>query len=144
MPFIVHWPERVKAATSPALVSQIDMTATLARLVGAKNIADIPADSRDQLSVWLGKDQKGREYVIGAGASLTVLTPEWKYIEPSQALPYNVLTNTELGNHPEEQLYHIATDRGEYDNIAKEKPEIVGEMKTILEKEKSKGVGMEL
>ena len=39
---------------------------------------------------------------------------------------------------------HIVTDRGEYDNIAKEKPEIVGEMKTILEKEKSKGVGMEL
>ena len=82
--------------------------------------------------------------MIGAGSSLTVLTPEWKYIEPSQASPYNVLTNTELGNHPEEQLYHIVTDRGEYDNIAKEKPEIVGEMKTILEKEKSKGVGMEL
>ena len=120
------------------------MTATLARLVGAKNIADIPADSRDQLPAWLGKDLKGREYVIGAGSSLTVLTPEWKYIEPSQASPYNVLTNTELGNHPEEQLYHIVTDRGEYDNIAKEKPEIVGEMKTILEKEKSKGVGMEL
>jgi len=144
VPFIVHWPGRVKAATSPALVSQIDMTATLARLVGAKNIADIPADSRDQLPAWLGKDLKGREYVIGAGSSLTVLTPEWKYIEPSQASPYNVLTNTELGNHPEEQLYHIVTDRGEYDNIAKEKPEIVGEMKTILEKEKSKGVGMEL
>lgn len=144
VPFILHWTGKVSGGSSSALVSQIDMTATFARLVGARNIDKIPSDSQNQLPAWLGKDKNGRAYVIGSASSLTVLTKKWKYIEPSAKPAYGVMTNTEYGNNPQNQLYNMSIDRGEYDNVANEHPEIVKKMQTILEKEKKKGVGMAL
>jgi hypothetical protein len=82
--------------------------------------------------------------VIGAASSLTVLTNEWKYIEPNKGNAYSLHTNTELGNNPEDQLYNITIDRGEYDNVAVENPLMVKFMKQILEEEKAKGMGLEL
>ena len=43
------------------------------------------------------------------------------------------LTNTELGNNPEDQLYNLASDPSEKTNIAKQNPELVAELKTLLE-----------
>ena len=144
VPFIVHWPERVNSAVSPALVSQIDMIATMAALVESEGSSEIPEDSQNHLSTWLGMELNGRDYVIGSASSLTLLTKEWKYIEPSNGPSYNHLTNIETGNSPYEKLYNMVIDRGEYDNVAGEHPEIVEKMKAILEKEKAKGVGLEL
>ncbi|HOP30796.1 MAG TPA: sulfatase-like hydrolase/transferase [Spirochaetota bacterium] len=144
VPFIVHWPERVDAKVSPALVSQIDMTATMAALVGLDRSPEIPEDSQNQLNAWLGLELNGRDYVIGSASSLTVLTHEWKYIEPSNGRPYSALTNTEYGNNRDEQLYNMVIDRGEYDNVAKENPQRLERMKLILEKEKEKGFNLDL
>ncbi len=144
VPFIIHWAGKVEQQTSSALISQIDMLATLAHLIQTKTPAEISLDSQNQLPAWLGKDKKGRDYIIGAGNSLTVSTREWKYIEPNNANPYNALTNIELGNNPEEQLYNMLFDRGEYDNVAKENPQIVKTLKSILEKEKKKGISLDL
>ena len=144
VPFIVHWPERVDAKTSPALVSQIDMTATMAALVSPSSSAEIPEDSQNQLNAWLGMELIGREYVIGSASSITVLTREWKYIEPSNGRSYNPLTNIETGNNPNDQLYNMVIDKGEYDNVAEDFPERLERMKLILEKEKAKGVGLDL
>jgi arylsulfatase A-like enzyme len=83
VPFIVNWQGKTQAKESAALVSQIDMLATLARLVGVDISEKEVADSRDQLDAWLGHDEKGRDYVIGAASTLTVLTRHWKYIEPN-------------------------------------------------------------
>lgn len=144
VPFIVHWPERVDAKVSPALVSQIDMTATMAALVGLDRSPGIPEDSQNQLNAWLGLELNGRDYVIGAASSLTVLTREWKYIEPGNGRPYNALTNTEYGNSRDEQLYNIVIDRGVYDNVANENPQRLERMKLILEREKEKGFNLDL
>ena len=144
VPFIVHWPERVDPKVSPALVSQVDMTATIAALVGQTRSPEIPEDSQNQLNAWLGLELNGRDYVIGSANSLSVLTREWKYIEPSNGRPYNAYTNTELGNNPNEQLYNMVIDRGEYDNVAAGNPQRVEIMKLILEKEKEKGINKEL
>ena len=144
VPFIVHWPEGVQPKVSEALVSQIDMLATLASLTGVEVSEENLSDSQNHLSSWLGLEEKGRDYVIGAGNSLTVLTDTWKYIEPSNAQPYQVLTNIELGNNPEDQLYNMKKDRGEYDNVASENPLMVRFLKQIIQEEKSKGIGMDL
>ena len=144
VPFIVHWPGEVRPAISDALVSQIDLFATLAALTGAAESSFIPADSRNQLPAWLGIDTKGRDYVIGAASSITVLTKEWKYIEPNNGRPYNKLTDTELGNRPVEQLYDIRSDRGEYDNLAEQNSLMVRFLQQILEEEKNKGIGLDL
>lgn len=144
IPFIIHWQGKVTRQTSAALISQVDMLATLAHLVHAKLPSNIQLDSQNQLSAWLGKNKQGRDYVVGAGSSLTISTHEWKYIEPHKGSPYNVLTNIELGNNPNEQLYNMRIDRGEYDNVAKENPRTVKTLKTILEKEKKKGFLLDL
>jgi hypothetical protein len=48
------------------------------------------------------------------------------------------LVNIELGNDEVDQLYDLRTDKGEKNNIAKNNPEKVNELKAILEKEMSK------
>lgn len=144
VPFIVHWSGKALATVSPALISQIDMIATTAELVGLGRSADIPKDSQNQLKAWLGNDLCGRDYVVGSAGSLTLLTREWKYIEPNKGSDYNALTNTELGNNPEDQLYNMITDCGEYENVAVQYSEKVKLMKTLLEKEKEKGWGLDL
>ena len=58
-----------------------------------------------------------------------------KYIKPSKGRAYNPLTDTELGNSPEEQLYNLKKDWGEQHNIAKENAKKVNELKTLLQKE---------
>lgn len=144
VPFIVHWHGNIKPKESNALVSQIDMLATLSELTGMNVEKEKLIDSQNQLPAWLGLDNKGRDYVIGVGHSLTVLTEDWKYISPSKGQPYQQSTNTELGNNINDQLYNIKYDRGEYDNVAKDNKLILKFLKGILEEETSKGIGMEL
>lgn len=144
VPFIVHWPGQVDAGVSGALVSQIDMLGTFSELAGYYVEESKLVDSRKELKTWLGKDLIGRNYLIGSANSLMILTKEWKYIEPSNASPYQALTNIELGNSPKDQLYNMKIDRGEYDNVAEENPLMVRFLKEILEEEKAKGIGMDL
>lgn len=144
VPYIVHWTGNVRPGVSDALVSQIDLLATLAELTKTDFAEKPDIDSRDQLSAWLGEDSNGRDYIIGAAGSLTVLTKQWKYIEPSNGSAYNPQTNTELGNNSEDQLYNMTIDRGEYDNVADENPLVVRFLKQILEEEKAIGINMEL
>lgn len=138
VPFIVSWPERVKPGVSSALISQIDLFASMAELVGGKMETGHGVDSRNQLKALLGKDAKGRDYVVEQAGSLAVSTGEWKYISPSKGAAYNKLTNTELGNNKEGQLYNLKQDIGEKKNLAAEHPEIVAKLKAILEEEKAK------
>lgn len=144
VPFIVHWPGKVRTGISDALVSQIDMLGTMASLIGRNNVNGVPEDSQDQLSAWLGIDPKGRDYVIGAASSLTILTRDSKYIEPNNGNPYNRLTNTELGNKQVDQLYDMRSDRGEYDNVAEKNKLMVRFLKQLLDEEKSKETGLDL
>jgi hypothetical protein len=116
----------------------------LAKLAGRDISQKEILDSRDQMEAWLGKDDKGRDYIIGSADGLTLLTRQWKYIEPNNGAAYNPLTHTELGNDRHEQLYDMLHDRGEYDNVAAENPMIVRFLKEILQEEKNKGIGMSL
>lgn len=139
VPFILNWQGRVKPKQSNALISQIDMLATLARLVGINlSSKKEKSDSKNQLQAWMGNDDKGRDYVVGSATSLTILTHNWKFIEPSNGIPYQPLTNTELGNDSRDQLYDMVHDRGEYDNVADQNPLIVRFLKEILQEEKTK------
>ncbi len=138
VPFIVNWPAQIQPAVSGALVSQIDIFASLTNLLGKDVPADAAPDSRNHLATLTGKDTKGRDYIIEQAGSLSVSTGEWKYIVPGNGSVYNELTHTELGNNPEPQLYNLKEDIGEKNNLAATHPEIVEELKAILEKEINK------
>lgn len=138
VPFIVSWPAKVKPDVSSALVSQIDLFASMTELVNGKIKEGSAPDSRNQLKTLLGEDTKGRDYIIEQAGALSVSDSEWKYITPNNRPAYNKLTNTELGNSKEEQLYNLKKDIGEKENLATRHPEVVERLKTILEKEKAK------
>lgn len=49
-----------------------------------------------------------------------------------------VNTKTELGNNKQVQLYQLSTDKNEQKNIAKQHPDRVSKLATILESERKK------
>ena len=138
IPFIVSSPGKVKEGVSKALVSQVDFLASMSELLGVSLTCDQKKDSREQLSTWYGKDKKGRDYVVEQAGSLAVSDGEWKYISPSDKKAYEKLTNTELGNAPQDQLYFLKKDIGEKNNLAGRYPEKIKAFQRILELEKSK------
>lgn len=138
VPFIVSWPTKVTPGISNALVSHIDLFASMAELVGTELKEDVAIDSRKQLNVLLGADQKGRDYIIEAAQSISISDGEWKYITPCDRTPYYEITRTETGNSSEEQLYNLHKDISERHNLASKYPEIVEIMKKSLKQEKDK------
>ena len=87
VPFIVNWPETIKPAVSPALVSQIDLLASFSKML---NILPegMPNDSENTIDVLLGKSNKGREYLVEQGFTdnLAIIQGDWKYIEPKEEI----------------------------------------------------------
>lgn len=136
VPFIVHWPAVVKPGISDALFSHIDMFGSMEKLTGQDMGEAAGMDSQNYLATLTGEDKMGRDYVIEASGSLSISDGEWKYITPNKGPAYNKLTNTELGNSEDEQLYNLHEDVGEKQNVAKKYPDKVKEMKQILEQEK--------
>ena len=141
VPFLVRWPAHVKQGESRALTSQVDLYASLASLVGAElGEADAP-DSFDQIDAMLGKTQDGREYLIAhnSAGTLSIIKDGWKYIEPSEASPYNANTDIELGNAPEPQLYHLVEDIAEQNNLVGQAPENQEALSSLLDMVRTQG-----
>jgi arylsulfatase A-like enzyme len=138
-PFVVRWTGQVKPGLSDALFSQIDLTASLAALAGRPLAeADAP-DSLNRLDVLLGKSREGRDHVIEQAGTLSIIRGRFKYIEPSDGPRMNESTHIELGNDPVPQLYDIVNDPAETRNIAAEHPEVVEELRRLLERIKKAG-----
>lgn len=137
VPFVISWPAQIKPGASDALVSHIDLFATFTALLGKETPANAAPDSQNQLDAWTGKTQKGRDYIIEQAGALSVSDGTWKYISPGNGSAYNRLTNTELGNHKEPQLYNLKQDIGEKNNLAEKHPETVEKLHSILEKERT-------
>lgn len=136
VPFIVSWPAKVSPGISNALVSHIDLFASMAELVDKQLNTGVAIDSRKQLSALLGRDPEGRDYIIEVAQTFSVSDGKWKYIAPCDYTPYYAITHTETGNSPEEQLYNLREDIEEKNNLASKYAEKVKELKEILEKEK--------
>ncbi len=135
VPLIVRWPARVKPGVSDALVSHLDFLATFATLTG-QPVPAAALDSRDATAALLGTDAQGRDHVIehATNGRLSVVTRQWKYIEPGPGPAKNPNVNIELGNLPTPQLYDLTQDIGETKNVAAENPAKVEELKGILAK----------
>lgn len=140
VPFLVRWPAQVKAGTSDALISQVDLLASLASLTGQSMGESDAPDSFVSTDALLGKTKQDRTYVIeqAIGGTLSLIKGNWKYIEPSDGPKINKETNTELGNDPQPQLYDLKTDIGEKKNVATQNPQIVNELAALLKSVKEK------
>jgi arylsulfatase A-like enzyme len=134
VPFIVRWPARVRPGVSHALVSQVDLIASLATLTTQRlGISEAP-DSLDVLPALLGQSQRGRQHIVEHAGGLALRLEDWKYIEPREGPRRNANTNVELGNDVEPQLYDLSKDAGETQNLAAQQPERVKKMQAMLQK----------
>jgi arylsulfatase A-like enzyme len=134
VPFIVRWPARVKAGqTSNALFGQVDLAASLAKLVDSTIDADDCRDSRDELDTLLGKDTVGRPHLVHEAGAHALRRGEWKFIPPGKTRdslnPGRPKKIVEPG-----ELYNLATDPGETNDLAATDPERLKEMVELLAK----------
>lgn len=136
VPFIVSWKGKIKPnKTNDALFSQVDLYASFAALVGTK-VEEVQApDSKNALSTLLNQSNQSREFLVeqSLNSTLSLIVGNWKYIEPSKGPKINKNTNTELGNLDKPQLYNLAVDAGETNNLADANPEKVKELQEKLE-----------
>lgn len=138
VPFIVRWSGRVKPGASEALVSQVDFLASVAALTHQKLDPSQSPDSQNTLAPLLGDSATGRDHIVEQGGSGPALrVGDWKYIEPGPGPKVNTNTNTETGNDSVPQLYDLSTDPGERNNLAKDMPDKVREMKRRMEEIRS-------
>ncbi len=136
VPFIVRWPGRVKPGVSDALVCQVDFPATFAALTGQRFEAKSALDSQNILPALLGDSKNGRSSLVEHSGGLAIRQGPWKFIPKRPGVKRAQSTDTETGNDPEIQLYHLDTDPGELRNLGKENPEKANEMQRLLEKER--------
>jgi arylsulfatase A-like enzyme len=139
VPFIVRWPDRVKSGVSEALISQVDFLATFAALTGQNFTSATAPDSQNVLSALLGDSQKARTALVEHAGGLAVRHGKWKFIPVRPGPKRSQNTDTETGNDPEVQLYDLSTDLGEKNNLAKEHPGKVAELRQLLQAERAKG-----
>ena len=140
VPFITRWPGRIKPGVSDALISQVDLLGSMAALTGQSLAkADAP-DSLNCLPALLGEKQGTdcRDQLIERGSHLGPLglrKGSWKYIASQTKAPKSgkakdgaAATKVVAG-----ELYDLAADLGETNNVAAQHPEIVAAMSAQLE-----------
>lgn len=122
IPFIVRWPGRIKAGqVSDLLFYQPDVMPTLAELTGTEAPQDI--DGLSILPELLGSDTVGREQQQHEflywefGSQTAVRIGNWKGIQPKKDGAW--------------ELYDLAEDISEENNVADENKNLVAKMKAI-------------
>jgi arylsulfatase A-like enzyme len=144
VPFIVTWPAAIKAGTtSDEVVCSTDFFATLAELMHHKLKKTEGVDSYSILPVLLGKKLNDplREATVHHSLSgmFSIRKGKWKYIDGKGHGGFGGrLIKEEFSTEPQ-QLYNMETDPYETKNIYKQHPEIVAELKALLEKYKAQG-----
>ena len=141
VPLLVSWPGKTKQKVSDALISQVDFMASFSKLLNVEIEGNTAVDSEDLLNTLLGKTDQGRTVLVEQGiVSLGIVKGNWKYIEPNKGPALNKLTNIELGNSLQPQLYDLQNDIGEKNNLADKYPEVVKELSENLQKIKARTI----
>ena len=139
VPFIVSWPGTVKPGVSKALVSQVDLLASFGSFLKLKDAVQDYSDSENQWSALMGKDAKGRGYLVEHANGLALVSGKWKYIEPKVGPRLFKEVNIESGYDTVPQLYDLEKDPGERVNVAEKNLDVLREMEELLERVRKAG-----
>jgi arylsulfatase A-like enzyme len=133
VPFIVRWPGVVTAGSvCGQLVHQADLMRTLADILGATLPDNVGEDSFSLLPLLKGQDKPIRETAVSASIDgvPSVRNGPWKYIPA----PGSGGWGSGGDQTQPTQLYNLANDLSETQNLAAARPEILTEMRAVLEK----------
>ncbi|MEQ6122464.1 arylsulfatase [Reichenbachiella sp. MALMAid0571] len=136
VPFMVRWKGTIEPGVSDALVCQMDLLASFARLTKQENKS---ADSQDILSALTGKSKTGRDnLVIEATGRVCYREGDWVMIPPHKGAVKIKSVNIETGNLEKYQLYNVSEDPGQKENLAEKFPERVKSMEQAMNAIKGK------
>jgi arylsulfatase A len=139
MPFIVRWPGMVKpSSTSAQMICFTDVMATLADATHAKLPEDAGPDSFSFLPVLLGSQPENEPIRRSLVIERSVRLGPWKWIDGHEPA---LFVRPGRGfvppkDSPPGQLYNLADDPAETNNLAAQKPEIVAKLKAELDRTK--------
>jgi arylsulfatase A len=123
----------IKNGSSDALISQVDLLASFAKLLNQSLPNGDAEDSKSLLNTLLGKTKKGRESVVLQGGALSIVKDNWKYIEPGKGPGLYKEVDIESGYDAEPQLYNLTDDIGERNNLSEKFPDKVKELSGLLQ-----------
>ena len=144
IPFLVRWPGVVAAnAKSSQLVGQIDLVATVADLLDEPLPADAAVDSVSILPILQGDDRPVRKHAIQQSADgyFAIRDGQWKLELCAGSGGWSEPREPQAAKRklPPDQLYDLAHDPGEQQNIAANHPEMVARLTQLLEESIANG-----
>jgi arylsulfatase A len=146
MPFVVRWPGKVEAGTSTAqTICFTDVLATLAEAVGRELPAGQATDSFSFLNVLLGRQPEDRPVrgpvVIPSMAGvMTIRSGPWKLIAGLGSGGFSKPNRLEpQPGGPRGQLYNLADDLDETENLCQQRPEVVRRLQGELDRIRRSG-----
>lgn len=147
VPCIVKWPGKVEPGTvSDALLSQVDIMATVAAIVGVALPADTAHDSYDMTDVWRNNAPSPRRTIVHntmAGA-YALRHDHWLLVAAKTGAHSKVPDwfDTENGYTANEypgELFDLAADPAQKNNLFATMPDKVAELQALLKKTRSQG-----
>jgi arylsulfatase A-like enzyme len=152
VPFIARWPGRIKAgAVSDETMCHVDFMATVAAILGEKLPDNAAEDSVNILPVLLGEQRTSpaREATVhhSGNGKFAIRKGDWVFIDaPSgddngaRGEPQWLKDERGYTKHDQPgELFNVHDDLAERHNYFAENPELVSELKTLLEKYKREG-----
>jgi arylsulfatase A-like enzyme len=126
VPFIVYWQGTIKPGISDALVSQLDLAASFASLIGDKTKFE---DSQNYIDTFLGKTKEGRnEVILEATGRLALRSGDYAFIPAYSGEPIITSVNIETGVAPSPALYNIKNDASQKVDIANQESKKLNEL----------------
>jgi len=139
-PFVTCWPGRIAPGTSDEIVCTIDLPASLAALVGQPLPDDACRDSFDLLPALLGEPgAAGRDHLIqqdnGTSGAFGLRVGNWKLLRHDNGIARNRVVEGPLANTkvPRYQLFNLASDPGEQDDLFTDVPDVAAGLVAQLE-----------
>ena len=140
--FIVTWPNHIKPGSiSDEIICSTDLYATVADLLSHKLNDDEAQDSYSFLPVLKGENYTKplREAIIhhSLNGDFSIRKGDWKFIDAKGHGGFAQIK--EMVPADSIQLYNLATDPSEAKNVYADNPDLVNELKMLLDKYKSRG-----
>ena len=146
-PFIVRWPGVVTPGkVSPALMSQVDIMATLAAVTGAKLPAGSAEDSHNMLAVWKSGAPSPRRTIVHNTSKdhYAVRHDNWLFVAAktgsvTRVPPWFDAENGYKPNPHPGELYDLSQDIAQKNNLYAAHPGKVKELEALLAQVRAKG-----